>query len=397
MATTLSTLHQAIQNEQTYIAQTYARPPFVLTHGEGMVVYDNHNKPYLDFVAGIAVVALGHSDPQISAIIQEQADKLIHVSNLYYTEPQGELAALLCQNSFADRVFFCNSGAEANEAALKFARKYAYTQGKADKVEIIAFSHAFHGRTMGALSVTPKPKYQDPFKPLLSHIKILPFNDIEAVKTHITEQTCAVIVEPIQGEGGIHPATLEFLQALRQQCDMVDAMLIFDEVQCGLGRTGDLWAHTFSGVHPDMMTLAKPLANGLPIGATLMTEKIHATLQVGDHGSTFAGGPLVTAVANHVVQRVRSPQMLEHVQAMGAYLQQKLASISSARIVDIRGRGLMVGIQLVDISASQIVEAGYDAGILLVNAGPDVIRIVPPLIVETKHIDVLIDFLSSVL
>lgn len=396
MAFNLQTAHTAIQNEQTHIAQTYARPPFVLTHGEGMYLYDADGKQYLDFVAGIAVMALGHSDAGVTDIIQQQVGKLVHVSNLYYTEPQGELAVLLCQHSFADRVFFSNSGAEANEAAIKFARKLAYANDKTDKTEIIAFSHAFHGRTAGALSITPKPKYQDPFKPLLPDVTILPYNDLEAVKAAISQRTCAVVIEPIQGEGGIHAATPEFLQMLRNLCDAVDAVLIFDEVQCGLGRTGELWAHTSSGIAPDIMTLAKPLANGLPIGAALMTEKVHAALQPGDHGSTFAGGALITSVATHVLGRINDPAFLSHVQAMGAYLQQKLAAIPSNHIVEIRGRGLMVGLQL-DIPATEVVEAGYEEGILLVNAGPDVIRLVPPLIVEPSHIDTLVDFLSSIL
>lgn len=396
MTINVKTTHPAIHNEQTYIAQTYARPPFVLTHGDGVLVYDADGNPYLDFVAGIAVMALGHSDPQIAAVITEHADKLIHVSNLYYTEPQGELAALLCDNSFADRVYFCNSGAEANEAAIKFARKYAYVNGNTNKTELITFTHGFHGRTAGALSITPKAKYQEPFKPLLPDVTVLPFNDIEAAKAAISNKTCAVVVEPIQGEGGIHVATADFLAALRDACDAVDACLIFDEVQCGVGRTGDLWAHTQSDVTPDIMCLAKPLANGLPIGATLMTDKIHAALKPGDHGSTFAGGNLIAGVAAHVFQRINDPQLLSHVATMGDYLGEKLQAIQSSHIKDIRGRGLMWGIEL-DIPATEVVEAGYAAGFLLVNAGPNVLRLVPPLIVQTDHIDSLIDFLSNTL
>lgn len=390
------TLHPAIYQEQTYIAHTYGRPPFVLTHGEGMTVYDQTGKAYLDFVAGIAVMALGHSDAQISTVIQDQAAKLIHVSNLYYTEAQGQLAQALCEHSFADRVFLCNSGAEANEACIKFARKYAYHHGSAHKTEIVAFTGAFHGRTAGALSITPKAKYQDPFKPLLPNVTILPFNDIEAAKAHIGDQTCAVIVEPIQGEGGIHVASTEFLQTLRGQCNAYDAVLVFDEVQCGLGRTGALWAHSQSGVEPDLMALAKPLANGLPIGAALMTEKVHAAIQPGDHGSTFAGGSLVSAVAYHVFERLNNPAMLHHVQAMGDYLMQGLLALESTHIQAVRGRGLMLGVAL-DIPATDVVEAGYEAGFLLVNAGPDVLRLVPPLIVEKEHIDALLQFLSDTL
>ncbi len=381
---------------KNYLAQTYARAPFVITHGEGMTVWDSTGKSYLDFVAGIAVMALGHSDPGVVQVMQQQAATLMHVSNLYYTPAQVELAAQLCENSFADKVFFCNSGAEANEACIKFARKYARANGHQDKTEIIGFSHAFHGRTIGVLSVTPKPQYQDAFQPLMPGVNILPFNDIEAAQAAIGPHTCAVMIEPIQGEGGIHAATPEFLQALRDLCNQHDALLIFDEVQCGLGRTGDLWAHTASGVTPDLMSLAKPLAAGLPIGAALITDKVNAALAPGDHGSTFAGGSVVCAVASYALSRINTPAMLGHVQQTGEYLMERLAELNSPHILDVRGRGLMVGMEL-DFPASEVVQAGYDAGFLLINAGPNVIRFVPPLIVEKQHIDALINFLSSYL
>ncbi len=389
---------QAIADEQQYIAQTYARPQFVLTHGESVHVYDAAGNAYLDLVAGIAVMALGHSDPQLSAIIAEQAQRLVHVSNLYYTAPQGELARLLCENSFADRVYFCNSGAEANEAALKFARKVAYHNGDSHKTEIITFSSGFHGRTAGALSVTPKAKYQEPFKPLLPDITVLPFNDIDALQAHISNKTCAVIVEPIQGEGGIHAASTEFLQALRDSCDAHNACLIFDEVQCGVGRTGNLWTHTASEVTPDIMTLAKPLANGLPIGATLMTDAVHAVLQPGDHGSTFAGGDLVCSVALHVLQRINTPELLQHVQDVGTWLRSELETLAAKhkQIVDVRGRGLMLGIEF-DFPATEVVTAGYAAGFLTVNAGPNTLRLVPPLIIEQAHLAEYITFLDTFL
>lgn len=385
----------AIELEHQHIAQTYARPPFVLTHGQGMNLWDSTGKAYLDFVAGIAVMSLGHSDPQITRIIQEQAAQLVQTSNLYYTQPQADLAAALCQASFADRVYFGNSGAEAIEASLKFARKFA-KQHHPDKIEIIAFEGAFHGRTYGAVSITPKAKYQDPFRPLLPNITILPFNDSAAALAAIGPQTCAVVVEPIQGEGGINVATPAFLQTLREACNAHDALLIFDEIQCGLGRTGGLWAHTACGVTPDMMTLAKPLASGLPIGAVLMSERVHSVLSPGDHGSTFAGGALVCAVAAHVVERIQSPDLLAHVQLMGMYLRDGLSTITSPHILDIRGQGLMQGIEL-DIAAADVVTAGYAAGLLLVNAGPTVVRFVPPLIVEQSHIDHLLNFLSDYL
>lgn len=385
----------AIELEHQHIAQTYARPPFVLTHGQGMNLWDSTGKAYLDFVAGIAVMSLGHSDPQITRIIQEQATQLVQTSNLYYTQPQADLAAALCQASFADRVYFGNSGAEAIEASLKFARKFAKQHHPA-KTEIIAFEGAFHGRTYGAVSITPKAKYQDPFRPLLPNISILPFNDSAAARAAIGPQTCAVVVEPIQGEGGINPAIPEFLQTLREACNAHNALLIFDEIQCGLGRTGELWAHTACGVTPDMMTLAKPLASGLPIGAVLMSERVHSVLSPGDHGSTFAGGALVCAVAAHVVERIQSPDLLAHVQMMGMYLRDGLSTITSPHILDIRGTGLMQGIEL-DVAAADVVTAGYAAGLLLVNAGPNVVRFVPPLIVEQSHIDHLLNFLSDYL
>jgi predicted acetylornithine/succinylornithine family transaminase len=392
----LTTQHPAFANEKQHIAQTYPRAPLVITHGQGMTVWDADGKPYLDFMAGIAVMALGHSDPGVIKAIQQSAGQLIHISNLYYTPAQGELAALLCANSFADRVFFCNSGAEANEACIKFARKFAKANGYTNKTEIVAFTHAFHGRTIGALALTPKPQYQEPFQPLMPDVTILPFNDIVTAKAAIGPQTCAVFVEPVQGEGGIHPATGEFLQTLRDLCDAHDALLVFDEVQCGLGRTGTLWAHEPSGVTPDLMSLAKPLASGLPIGAALMTERVHQALATGDHGSTFAGGNVVCSVAKVVLQRINTPAMLDHVQTVGAYLRERLASIQSPHILEVRGRGLMVGVEF-DFPVSELILAGYKAGFLLINAGPTVIRLLPPLIVETEHIDALIDFLTGYL
>jgi predicted acetylornithine/succinylornithine family transaminase len=385
-----------VQQAQNYLAQTYSRPDFVLSHGRGMEVYDTDGKTYLDFVAGIAVMALGHSDPQFIEILQDAATKIVHVSNLYYTEPAPELAEKLCKKSFADRVFFCNSGAEANEACIKFARKFAYAHGHTDKTEIIAFEHAFHGRTIGALAMTPKAKYQDPFKPLMPNVTILPFNDSEAVKAAISDKTCAVFLEPIQGEGGIYAATPEFLQILRQLCDQYEALLIFDEVQCGLGRTGNLWAHEYAGVTPDLMSLAKPLAGGLPMGAALMTERVHSIINFGDHGSTFAGGALTARVANYVFDRLSDPMMLEHVRAMGDYLKTRLQEINSPHISGIRGRGLMIGFDL-DFPSNDLIKAGYQAGFLLVNSGETTIRLVPPLIIQKQHIDALIDFLTTYL
>ena len=389
------TATEVIALENARLVRTYARPPFVLTHGSGITVWDTEGRAYLDFTAGIAVNALGHADHGLAAALAAQATKLIHTSNLYYTIPQTELAERLTASSFADRVFFTNSGTEANEAAIKFARKFARAStGREDKTRIVCFEHAFHGRTIGSLSLTPKPKYQDAFRPLMPDVAVAPFNDVDALEGAIGPETCAVFVEPVQGEGGIHPATPEFLRALRTRCDAIGALLVFDEVQCGLGRTGDLWAHTLSGITPDMMTLAKPLAGGLPIGALLTTERVAAVIGPGDHGSTFAGGPLITAAAIHVFDRINTPAFLAHVRETGQYLRERLQAITSPYIVEVRGRGLMLGLQLA-IEAGPVVEQGYAHGLLMVSAGPDVLRVIPPLIVERADCDMFVERLTA--
>ncbi|MDQ7028104.1 MAG: aspartate aminotransferase family protein [Anaerolineae bacterium] len=393
----MQTTNNAISNEQNYVLQTYVRPDFVLVRGNGINLYDEDGKAYQDWVAGIAVNSLGYNDSGVAQAMQEQAATgVLHVSNLYHTEPHARLAKQLVENSFADRVYFCNSGAEANEGALKFARRVAFNSEATDKTDIVTFSGAFHGRTMGALAVTPKDKYQTPFKPMMPGVTVAEFNNIDSAKETITAKTAAVIVEPLQGEGGIHPATNEFLRALRQLCDDHQAMLIFDEIQCGLGRTGTLWAHEVSGVTPDMMTLAKPLANGLPIGAILVTQAVADNIRPGDHGSTFAGGLLVTNVASHVVERIRQPEFLAHVQEVGEYLMERLEEVNSPLIREVRGRGLMAAIELT-IEAPSVIKKGYEQGILLVNAGPNTIRFVPPLIIEKSDVDSLIDKLTTIL
>jgi len=321
---------------------------------------------------------------------------LIHTSNLYHTIPAAQLAQKLTEKSFADRVFFSNSGTEANEGALKFARRVAYDSGNENKRGIVAFSHAFHGRTLGSLSITPKDKYQTPFKPLLADVAIGEYNDIASAKALINDDTCAVFLEPIQGEGGIHEASHEFLRAVRELCDTHKAILIFDEVQCGVGRTGDLWAYEASGVTPDIMTLAKPLAAGFPIGAILVKQFIADHIKPGDHGSTFAGGPGTTAVAGYVLDKISDPTFLEHVSDTGDYLKERLLEINSPLIKEVRGRGLIVGVEMT-IDVTPVINAGYEQGLLLVNAGADVIRLVPPLIVTRDDVDNLIDRLTAIL
>jgi acetylornithine/N-succinyldiaminopimelate aminotransferase len=382
--------------ENDHIVQAYKRPPFVLTHGQGMTLYDADGKAYQDWVAGIAVNALGYGDPGLIETIQTAATGLIHTSNLYYTQPQAELAARLCELSFADRVFFCNSGAEAVEGAIKFTRRYHYDREDSARTEIVCFSNAFHGRTFGALSLTPKEKYQKPFSPLMPGVKVVEHNNIDAADAAITEKTAAVIIEPVQGEGGIRPASNEFLQALRRFCDERGALLIFDQIQCGMGRTGTLWSSEPSRVTPDLQTLAKPLAGGLPIGAILAAEKVASHIHPGDHGTTFGGGPFITTVAKYVLNRIAEPAFLENVRETGAYLKERLEELNSPLIKEVRGRGLMVGMELT-IDVTPVVEKGYEHGLLLVNAGADTIRFVPPLIAQKSDVDVLIERLDAIL
>lgn len=393
----MTTKADVIQKDEQYSVPVAARPDFVLERGEGVTLYDTEGKAYTDWVAGIAVNALGYGDAELQQVINQQLSTgLIHVSGLYHTQPHVELAKLLCDNSFADKVYFCNSGAEANEGALKFARKVAYNNEKLNKTKVVSFTHAFHGRTMGVLAITPKEKYQKPFKPMVPGAVVGEFNNIESAKEVIDADTVAVIVEPIQGEGGINVATPEFLHALRQLCDEHEATLIFDEIQCGLGRTGDLWGHSFSGITPDIMTLAKPLAGGLPVGAILATEAVAQAMKPGDHGSTFSGGAVVMGAGQVVVKRVLSDGFMEHVAEVGEYLMERLEELNSPHIVEVRGRGLMVGIEL-DVAPADIVKQGYEHGLLLVSSGTNVIRFVPPLIMKKSHVDELIEKLTLIL
>jgi len=388
----------AIANEQQYVLQTYQRPDFVLDRGEGVYLFDTAGRRYLDCVAGIAVNALGYGDRDVARAITEQAAGLIHTSNLYHTRPAGELARMLVENSFADRVFLSNSGAEANEGALKFARKYAREHHGEGKTMIVAFSGSFHGRTMGAVAVTHREKYRAPFMPVMPDVRFAPFNDLQAAEAAITDDVCAVIVEPIQGEGGLSVATPEFLRTLRARCDAVGALLIFDEIQCGMGRTGTLWAYEPYGVRPDIMTVAKPLGGGLPIGAILLTQAVADTLHAGEHGTTFGGGPLVAGVAQVVLRKIADPAFLAHVREVGDYFDEALHDLAAAnsRVIELRGRGLMRGIQI-EGAAAAVREAGHGAGILIATAGDDVLRLLPPLIFERAHVDEAIEKLGQAL
>ncbi len=388
--------------DDRYILHTYARAPFVLERGEGFYVYDTEGKGYLDFVSGIAVNALGHGDPGLLAAIVSQANRLMHVSNLYLTAPQVRLAKMLVDASFADKVFFCNSGTEAAEAAIKFARKWAYqrkggSSGGADKTEILAFSNAFHGRTMGALSLTPRAQYQDPFRPLMPGAKFATYNDLASADALLDERTCACIVEPVQGEGGVHPADPAFLQGLRRLCDEREVLLIFDEIQCGLGRTGALWAHTPYGITPDILTLAKPLGGGLPIGATLVTQAVADAITPGDHGSTFAANPVVCAAAEAVLSRILAPGFLAQVQSMGGYLKARLEELKARHSVieEVRGIGMIWGIATA-VDVDPLVNKCYAKGLLACKAGSRVLRLLPPLVVGQAQIDEAVSILEDV-
>jgi len=388
---------EVIQNEQEYVLGVYSRPPFVLARGQGSTVYDSEGKAYLDCVAGIAVNVLGYSDPGVNQAIAEAAETgMLHVSNLYHTAPHARLAKQLCETSFADKVHFSLTGADANEGAFKFARRYAREQGHEDKYEILAFSNAFHGRLFGSLAATPREKYQQPFQPLMPGVRFAEFNDLASAQAAMNDKVCAIIVEPIQGEGGIYLASQEFLEGLRALADQYDAILIFDEVQCGLGRAGTLWGYQGYGVEPDILTVAKPLAGGLPIGAILMRQKVADAMHKGDHASTFAGNPFTTHVANYVVERVSQPEFLADVREKGEYLMELLAELNSPRVVEIRGRGLIVGVEL-DIEAGPIVNEGYERGILLVSAGPNIVRFVPPLTITKEELATAAGILGEIL
>jgi acetylornithine/N-succinyldiaminopimelate aminotransferase len=385
----MTATEEIIARDQQYILQTYSRPSFVIERGEGCYLYDTEGRQYLDCVAGIAVNALGYGDPDVTQAIQQAAPGLIHLSNLYYTRPAGELAELLARSCrMAERVFFCNSGAEAVEGALKFSRRYARDRYGEGKHTIVAFSGSFHGRTMGAVAVTSRDKYREPFEPVMPGVRFAPFNDVAAAEEAIQDDVCAVIVEPVQGEGGLSVASREFLQALRRRCDATGALLIFDEIQCGLGRTGALWAHELVEVEPDVLTIAKPLGGGLPVGAILATQAVADAVHIGDHGTTFGGGPFVLTVAQTVFRKISDESFLAHVREVGDYLGESLADMAAERpdVLEVRGLGLMRGL-VIRGSAQAVREAAQAEGLLIATAGEDVLRLVPPLVLTRAQVD----------
>ncbi len=392
----------SIKKTENFVFQTYLRQGKAFVKGEGVFLWDEDGKKYTDFLSGIAVCSLGHCHPKITQAISKQASTLIHVSNLFYTEPQAELASKLCEKSFADRVFFANSGAEANEAAIKLARRYFQKKGENSRFKIITMEQSFHGRTMATLSATGQDKIKDGFYPLLKGFSHVPFNDIKALEKQIDATVCAVMLEPLQGEGGIIAADPEYLKAVRQLCDKTGTLLIFDEIQCGMGRCGTLFAHEMYNITPDIMTLAKALGNGLPIGAMLATGDAATGFDYGSHATTFGGTPLATAAALEVVNIISEPSFLEQVCARGQYFKEQLEKLKNkhARAVGIRGKGLLLGLELsleADRNAAFFVEQLFKKGFIINGIQDKILRFAPPLIIENQEIDRLISALDSLL
>lgn len=386
------------QDLELHLIHTYNRS-VIFEKGEDVYLFDDKGKKYLDMGAGIAVSALGYSNEEYKQGLKEQIDKLIHVSNLYYTKPVIQAAQYLAEGSGMDRVFFTNSGTEAIEGAIKLARKYAYLKNKDSKGEIIAMNHSFHGRSMGALSVTGTKHYREPFEPLIGGVSFADYNDLDSVKKLITEDTCAIIMETVQGEGGIYPATEEFIQGIRKLCDENDIAMILDEIQCGMGRTGKLFAYQHYGIKPDIITSAKALGCGVPVGAFAAVEKFASAMYPGDHGTTYGGNPFAAAAVCKVFEIFQKEKIIEHVSEIAPYFFEKLQKLAEkypAIIKNIRGKGLLIGIE-VSCSNSEIVTKAMEKGLVLLTAGSNVVRIAPPLIIKKEQIDTCITILDEVL
>ena len=393
-------------NKQEYIdtaeqelLHTYNRFSLVLDHGEGVYLYDTDGKQYLDFAAGIAVCALGYGNKDYNDALKAQVDKLLHTSNLYYNVPTIEAAKKALKVSGMDRIFFTNSGTEAIEGAIKAAKKYAFTRDGHAGHEIIAMNHSFHGRSIGALSVTGNAHYQEPFEPLMPGVKFADFNNLESVKAQITDKTCAIIMETVQGEGGIYPAEKEFIEGVRALCDEKDILLILDEIQCGMGRTGEMFAWQNYGVKPDIMTCAKALGCGVPVGAFFMTQKVaDKSLAPGDHGTTYGGNPFVGTAVSTVFDLFEKQKILDNVHEVAPYLEQKLNELVAKYdfLTTRRGMGLMQGL-VCTLPVGQVSAKALEQGLIIITAGADVIRMVPPLVIEKKHVDEMIEKLEKAL
>lgn len=387
-----------IERAENAVLHTYNRFPVVFDHGEGVYLYDLEGKKYLDFGAGIAVFSLGYGNQEYNEALKNQIDKLLHTSNLYYNVPMTEAAEKLLKASGLSKVFFTNSGTEAIEGAIKAARKYAWLKDNSTDHEIIAMKHSFHGRSMGALSVTGNSHYQEPFKPLIGGIKFADFNDLDSVKAQITEKTCAIILETVQGEGGIYPAEKTFLEGIRKLCDEKDILLILDEIQCGMGRTGTMFAYEDYGIKPDIMTSAKALGCGVPVGAFALNEKVaNSSLKPGDHGTTYGGNPFACAAVSKVFDLFEEQHILEHVQEITSYFEEKLDGLVEKYdfFTQRRGKGLMQGLVVEGRPVGEIVAKALENGLVVISAGSDVLRFVPPLIITKEQIDEMVEKLEK--
>ena len=390
-------MQEYIEEAEKSLLHTYNRYQIVFDKGEGVYLYDLNGKKYLDFCAGIAVFALGYKNEAYNQALKDQIDKVIHTSNYYYNVPAIEAAKKLTKVSGMDRVFFTNSGAEAVEGAIKAARKYGFLKDGQTDHEIIAMEHSFHGRTMGALSITGNPKYREAFQPMIGNIRFATLNDFESVLSQVTDKTCAIIFETVQGEGGIHPATEEFMRQVKELCDEKDILLILDEIQCGMGRCGEIFAWQKYGIKPDIMTTAKALGCGVPVGAFLLTEKVaQNSLVPGDHGTTYGGNPLAAAAINKVLDLFEEKHIIENVNTVGEYLEKRLDELVEKYdfIETRRGMGLMQGL-VFTCPVGPYIQKALDAGLVLINAGANIIRFIPPLIITKEHVDEMMAILES--
>lgn len=387
-----------IEEAEDAILHTYNRYQIVLDKGEGVHLYDINGKEYLDFAAGIAVQSLGYNNKEYTQALKDQIDKLTHISNLYYSVPMAEAAEKVKKASGMEKVFFTNSGTEAIEGALKVARKYSYAKYGENRYEIIAMNHSFHGRSMGALSVTGNEKYRKPFEPLIGGVRFADYNDLESVKSQLTDKTCGIILETVQGEGGIYPATEEFLKGVQALCEEHDLVLILDEIQCGMGRTGSMFAWQEYGVMPDVMTCAKALGCGVPVGAFVLGKKVAETsLAPGDHGTTYGGNPFVCAAVSKVFDLYEKEQIVDHVQKVGAYLEEKLNALVDKYdfLKERRGKGLIQGLEVEGRPVGEIVNQALEHGLIIITAGSNVLRFVPPLVITNADVDEMIKKLES--
>ena len=394
----MMTTNEIISTAESHLIHTYNRYQIAFDHGQGVYLYDNDGREYLDFCAGIAVFALGYGNESYNNALKAQIDKIIHTSNYYYTEPMAKAAKLLTEAAGMKKVFFTNSGTEAVEGALKIAKKYGYLSDGRNDHEVIAMEHSFHGRSMGALSVTGNAHYREAFGPLIPGIRFANYNDIDSVKALVNDRTSAIILETVQGEGGIRPADKAFIEEIRRICDEKDLLLILDEIQCGMGRTGTMFAYEQYGVKPDVVTVAKAVGCGVPLGAFMVNDKAEGILVPGDHGSTYGGNPLASAACVNVLEQFKELDLLTHVKEVGAYLYEALEALKQEipAIVDHRGLGLIQGIELSEeVKATDVVKKAHDNGLVLISAGCNVIRFIPPLIVEKEHVDRMIEILKK--